>query len=289
MQGWLVVNGFLNRAKFHEIYALLERASARRGIALRLVKTTELVFPVGEKPPVPLPDFVLFWDKDTRLARRLEDMRIPLFNAADGIENSDDKMRTALLLARAGLPQPKTVLAPKTFEGVGYADEGFMTAAAETLGFPMVVKEAFGSFGGQVYLAQNIEELKSLVKNMGYKPFLMQELVKSSYGRDIRLNVVGDRVACSMLRVNENDFRSNITNGGKAQAVTPPKEWEAVAIAATRALGLDFAGVDILFGENGEPIVCEVNSNPHFKSALDCTGVDVGEEIMAYIARSLQK
>ena len=60
------------------------------------------------------------------------------------------------------------------------------------------------------------------------------------------------------------------------------KEMEEAAIRACDAIGLDFAGVDILFGKNG-PIVCEVNSNPHFKSSLECTGVDMSEEIMSYV------
>ncbi len=290
MQGWLVVNGFLQTEKFTEMYGMFQRAASKRNIPLRLVKSTELIFPVDAPlPPSSLPDFVLFWDKDAALARRLEAMGIPVFNPADGVENSDDKIRTALLLQRAGLPHPKTVIAPKTFEGVGYCDERFLSEAAARIRFPMVIKEAFGSFGAQVYLVHNKDELGKLVKTFGYKPFLMQEFLQSSFGRDMRLNVVGDRVACAMLRVNERDFRSNITNGGKAQAVLPPGEWEQTAIAATRALGLDFAGVDILFGEGGEPVVCEVNSNPHFKSSLVCTGVDLSEEILDYIVTRIQR
>ena len=64
--------------------------------------------------------------------------------------------------------------------------------------------------------------------------------------------------------------------------ITP--DIENAAIKAAEAIGLDFAGVDILFGNDG-PIVCEVNSNPHFKSSLECTGIDMSEEIMDYIMR----
>ena len=67
--------------------------------------------------------------------------------------------------------------------------------------------------------------------------------------------------------------------------ITP--EIEIAAITASKVIGLDFAGVDVLFGKNG-PIVCEVNSNPHFKSSLECTGVDMSEEIMSYIAEQMR-
>ena len=54
-------------------------------------------------------------------------------------------------------------------------------------------------------------------------------------------------------------------------------------------MNLDFAGVDILFGENDEPILCEVNSNAHFKNILDCTGVNVAQCILDYIIGDIKK
>jgi ribosomal protein S6--L-glutamate ligase/gamma-F420-2:alpha-L-glutamate ligase len=64
-------------------------------------------------------------------------------------------------------------------------------------------------------------------------------------------------------------------------------EMEKAAIDAATAIRLDFAGVDVLFGKDG-PIVCEVNSNPHFKSSLECTGVDMSEKIIEYITEKMK-
>ena len=77
----------------------------------------------------------------------------------------------------------------------------------------MVIKEAYGSFGEQVYLANSLEEANKIIDQIGYKDFLMQEYIATSKGRDIRINVVGDKAIVSMLRENKNDFRSNISNG----------------------------------------------------------------------------
>ena len=115
----------------------------------------------------------------------------------------------------------------------------------------------------------------------------MQEFIKESCGRDVRVNVVGGKVVSAMERYNENDFRSNITNGGSMRRVSLSEEMANAAIKATEAIGLDFAGVDVLFGKDG-PIVCEVNSNPHFKSSLECTGVDMSELIMDYVVECLK-
>ena len=232
------------------------------------------------------PDFVLFWDKDIHLARRLESEGIRLFNSADAIEICDNKILTAVTLS-GKVSTPKTVISPKTFEGVGYNSLNFVENATRVLGFPLIIKEAYGSFGAQVYLAKTLDEAKKIIVSLGHKDFIMQELIRESIGRDVRVNVVGDKVVSAMERYNENDFRSNISNGGSMKKIELTPDIEAIAIKATEIIGLDFAGVDVLFGNDG-PIVCEVNSNPHFKSSLECTGVDMSEKIMDYIAEKMR-
>ena len=111
----------------------------------------------------------------------------------------------------------------------------------------------------------------------------MQEYIESSKGRDVRIDIVGDKIVTAMERVNEDDFRANITNGGKMKKYTPTEEQCEMALKVCRELKLDFAGVDIMFGKQGEPVLCEVNSNAHFKNIYDCTGVNVADEIMEYI------
>ena len=90
------------------------------------------------------------------------------------------------------------------------------------------------------------------------------------------------------MRQNPNDFRSNISGGGTAEPYQPTPAQKRAAIAACKALGLEFAGVDVLFGRDGEPLICEVNSNPHFKSTFDCTGLDMSAAILRRIKERLQ-
>ena len=189
-------------------------------------------------------------------------------------------------LQEAGVRIPKTYIAPKTFEGLNYSDRSFLKVVAKEIGYPMVIKEAYGSFGEQVYLASDEESANRLIDQIGYKDFLMQEFIASSKGRDIRINVVGDNAIVSMLRENNNDFRSNISNGGKGSLYEPSQEYIGLAVKAAKALGLDFAGVDVMFGEDG-PIICEVNSNPQFASTLRATGVNLADYIADYILKNL--
>lgn len=286
MLGWLIVNGFLESKKFDELYSFLKNASEKVGITLEIKTNVELMTLV-EQPVIPHPDFALFWDKDVFLAKKLEKNGIRLFNSAEAVEICDNKILTALTLS-GKVRTPKTVVAPKTFEGVGYTKKEFLSKAVEMLSLPIVVKEAYGSFGYQVYLAKTEDELEQIVESMGYKEFLMQEFVKTSVGRDVRVNVVGGEVVSSMLRYNENDFRSNITNGGSMKKYDISPAWEEAAVKACETIGLDFAGVDVMFGEADEPIICEVNSNPHFKSSFECNGVDMSVCIMNYVKEQLK-
>lgn len=287
MTGWLIINGFIGSEKFNELYRYLSRAAVKRNIDLEIKTSDSLCAPVGASIyEDSRPDFVLFWDKDIHLARRLEKEGVRLFNSASAIEICDNKILTAEALS-GKVATPKTIVAPKTFEGVGYNSLEFVENATRVLGLPVIIKEAYGSFGAQVYLAKTLDEAKNIIISLGHKDFIMQEFISESIGRDVRVNVVGGRVVSAMERYNENDFRSNISNGGLMKQIKLTSQIEAIAIKAAEIIGLDFAGVDVLFGNDG-PIICEVNSNPHFKSSLECTGVDMSEEIMSYIAEKMR-
>lgn len=292
MQGWLIVNGYLKSEKFEEIYRWLIEAAEKEGMQLRKIPNDQLdsILPANpqETDWASRPDFVLFWDKDVKLARLLEREGFRVFNSAEGIEACDDKALTFIKLKNKNIEMPKTFIAPMTFDKE-YKDYTFVLQVQGSLGYPMVIKENKGSFGEQVYLVENYYDAVEKIKSIGHDEFIMQEYIESSKGRDVRIHVVGDRVVTAMERRNENDFRANVTNGGKMKMYTPTKEQEEMAVEVCRELGLDFAGVDIMFGKENKPILCEVNSNAHFKNIFDCTGVNVAEHIMKYIKDKVSK
>lgn len=279
MTGWLVINGFLHSNKFNEIYSWLKTAFEKKGHTINVYTNIELanITKIENKP-----DFVLFWDKDIPLAKRLEKMGLRLFNSATAIENCDNKALTYIEL-KGIVKMPKTIIAPMTYRNIGYNNTDFVKNSINTLGLPVVIKECFGSFGQQVYLAESYEKAIDIVKNTN-EPLIFQEFIAESKGKDIRINMVGNNAVASMLRYNDNDFRANITNGGSMKNYTPTEKEIEIAQKVCKVLNLDFGGVDILFGKN-EPIVCEVNSNAHFKNIYDCTGVNVADYIGDYIEK----
>lgn len=284
---WLVVNGFIESEKFRQIFAWLAEAAEKQGCLLD-VKTNAQLLPelvMGETDLLSKcrrPQFVIFWDKDIRLARLLEKLGLRLFNSARSIEICDDKSRTYLELLKQKIQMPKTIIAPKTFRQEGYEKLDFLTQVECRLGFPMVVKECYGSFGQQVWLVNDEKELLECIRGIKNRPFLFQEYIASSKGNDIRIQMVGEKAVAAMHRYHANDFRANITNGGSMERYEPKKAQLQLAKKVMETLGLDFAGVDILFGKQGQPVLCEVNSNAHFVNIWKCTGINTADAIISY-------
>ena len=283
MRGWLVHNSFFLSESFERLFLSLKKEAESLGLSLRLIGNADLC-PIGPSALAEKPDFILFWDKDVRLAFQLERLGIPVFNSAKSIALCDDKTLTWLALA-GDVPMPQTILAPMTF--YDYGDLSFLSGIEEELSFPYLIKEGCGSFGQQVYLIRSHEEGVRKTGELAGRPLLFQRFVRSSSGRDLRVYVCGEKpVACMERIAPPGDFRSNISNGGKAVPHLLSAQEEELAVAAVRKLGLTFAGVDLLFSQDG-PLLCEVNSNAHFAGLQSLTGVNIPREIFLSILSAL--
>ncbi|MBO5736470.1 MAG: RimK family alpha-L-glutamate ligase, partial [Clostridia bacterium] len=165
----------------------------------------------------------------------------------------------------------------------------FLGNIARELGFPLVAKKCYGSFGVGVQLVHGMPELRKIAQEWLYEPHFYQQYISDSNGRDIRVIVVGGKAIGCMERVaKEGEFRSNIELGGVGQPIQPPKEYLHAAECAAKALGLDYCGVDLLETADG-PVVCEVNSNAFFDGFEKVTGIDVADAYAKHIVSQLQK
>ena len=230
-------------------------------------------------------DFILFLDKDKHIAMMLEKAGFTLFNSAQAIATCDDKMLTYIALANQGIMMPKTIASPLLYPHVN--DHDFLEKIDQAFSYPIVVKECFGSLGKQVYKADNFLALQTLRSQLKHLPHLYQELIQSSYGKDVRVVVVGGQVVASMQRVSAVDFRSNIANGGKGYPFRLPKTYQEAAEKIAKLLALDYGGIDFLIGPEQEPILCEVNSNAFFQEIEQVTGVNVARYYVKHIYQKI--
>lgn len=290
MQGWIIYNGALRIKKNEILVKRLAEEGHKKGIRLQLIKNNSLIpmydafgkATLESTALLETPDFIIFWDKDVALAKHLEIMGFKLFNKARAIEACDNKVLMHQKLANIGVRVPKTIINPFVFREQDVTS-AYLGKIKQLLGDEIVLKEAYGSFGMQVYLVEDENALREKFKMMGNRPFIMQEYIKSSYGRDLRINIIGDKVVGAMIRKNEGDFRANITLGGMGVITEITDAQKSMALKAHKALKLDFSGVDILFDENDQPILCEVNSNVNYLSYEAISGFNFSAYLLDYI------
>lgn len=200
------------------------------------------------------------------------------------IVRSRDKLRATQLLARAGIGIPKTI-----FSRGRLSPEEIDRLVEELGGPPIIIKLARGTHGRGVVLAETRKAARSVLQGFYLMEeegtnILLQEYIEEAAGADIRAYVVGSQVIASMKRQSlnlEEEFRSNIHQGGEGSLVKLTEEEEKVAIRAAKAMGLNICGVDMIRSKRGT-LVLEVNSSPG--SAIETiTGRNVAEKVIEYV------
>ena len=242
---------------------------------------------VGGKPRA-LPDFVIprtgsgttYFIK--AIIRHLERLGVTLINGSNAIDTVKDKLYTQQVLGESNLPVPKTLLVrhPIKLEWV-----------EKNLTFPVIIKTLSGSFGAGVFLAEDKKQFKQLLKmaEITKKSYniIVQEFIKDSWGKDLRVFVLnGKVVGCMMRQAVDDDFRANITRGGEGIPYQIDDNIEWLGGESSRLLGLDIAGVDLLFDYGGYKI-CEVNSSPGFEGMDKFTHTNIAEEIVNFVKHKI--
>ena len=287
MKAWLITNKYYISDSFLNLKKQLVDAANKKGIELIEYNNVDIVKYIFNSNYVK-PDFVLFWDKDIKLASLLESDGIKVFNSSESIRLCDDKSLTYLKLKNKGIKQPKTFFSPLLYYHNLSENNDILNFIINELGLPFVFKECFGSFGKQVSLVNSKSELIEKIKNVDTWPYIMQEFVNSSFGKDLRIYVVGDSVVASMKRENiSGDFRANIEVGSRGTIYNASDEQKKLVKKIVKELGLSFGGIDLLFGKDNEPIFCEANSNDYFNEITKVTNVKVEDYIFDYILKNI--
>lgn len=293
MKGLIIVNSYKKLEATKYKTQRLEDVFSSLGVEMTVLKCSDISLSITSgtiSSDLKKYSFAIYLDKDESMAMAVE-KEIPLFNSAASLIQCNDKFKTFLALSGSGIKTPKTIPSRLCFrtEEMDFSQlKAFDEKIIEELYLPLVVKECYGSLGLQVYLIHNEEELLKKEQELILKPHIYQEYIPSSFGRDFRIFTINGKAVACMERVNESDFRSNIALGGRGKKVIPPDSFIEAAEKASKLLGLDYAGVDLLIGPQGEPILTEVNSNPFFGGIESVSHVDVTRLLADHILSKLK-
>lgn len=220
------------------------------------------------------------------IVEQLQLMRIPTLNSYHSILRAKSKLKTLQILSHYDIPVVKTMV---------INDPQYLKPAVKYIGdFPIIMKTIYGSYGAGVAIAETERSVKStyglLAGSLGANnAILLQEYIAEAEGKDIRIFVVGGEMVAAMQRnAEDGDFRSNVGQGGSGGPYDPTEEEIHMAIRATKAIGLEIAGVDIIQTKHG-PAIMEVNANPGFEELEEASGVNVAGAIVEYAERFVQE
>src|SRR5437870_8586625 len=227
---------------------------------------------VRTMPPGSLEQVIFRMD----VLHRLHDTGVAVLNPPRAVEICVDKYLTSARLAAAGLPVPPTRVCQ-------HADAALEAFAS--LGGDVILKPLFGSEGrGMMRIAdpdlawrtfRTVERLQSVL--------YLQRYIDHP-GWDLRAFVVGGEVIAAMRRRSKGGWRTNVAQGGTAEAVRLTAEEETLAVRAAEAVGAAVAGVDLLPGPAGELYILEVNAVPGWRALAPLSGVDIAAVLLRYLA-----
>lgn len=238
---------------------------------------------VGQ-PDLPPVDVVLprqgatVGDSSLVLIQHFSLMGVPLVNDFNAIRMSKNQFVTLMALTAVGVNVPDTVFVNSA--------QGFHDALVRLGGFPVVVKQPSDRQGEGVALLDDESNAHAFIHEHldKYKGLLVQRFIHPKGRQDIRILVIGEKIAGAIaLWPQKGDFRANIHLGGKSRATALAPELKDTALKAAKALGLDIAGVDLILDKNGQSSVIEVNYSPGFRGMEAATGFDIAGRIVNYL------
>ncbi len=235
---------------------------------------------------LPKADFVIYMDKDIYLARLLEKAGYRLFNKADFIKLCDDKMLTFIACANHDIRMPTTISGPLVYYGLKESHLSFLKNVEDELGYPMVVKKVYGSLGEGVYLVKNHDELSKLYAEICRNPIVFQKYISSSAGKSIRVLIIDGKVFGAFIRKNVYDFRSNYGDNASGEIIKDIKRYEDFALEICKLFNIEYAGLDLL-DNDGELMLCEMNSNAFFEEFENITRLNVGKAVVDMIIKKV--
>lgn len=281
MKGLFITNRYYTDNGMKYIYARLKEEFANFSVFLEMSKCP-IISQTG-KVNVGKYDFIIFWDKDVTACRALENSGYRVFNNSHALYVCDNKITTYSHLSGFDCLIP-SVFSPKRYDVNDNDDEEFLQQV-KLLGFPLIVKEAIGSQGRQVFLVKDENELVFLERKLMHSERMYQKFVGDEKGSDVRFYLAGGNVVGVCKRTNTTSFASNVCLGGNVSLFEPSEKLRNTAISIAKALKMDFGSVDFII-EKGEGLFVEANSNAYF-TGIEKLGVNVAKAYAKYVVEEV--
>lgn len=285
MYGWIIYPKETLSNKFgNNAFDWMKESALKNDICLDIIFSDDLIILNSNKKTkfmycgktLKLPDFVIMRDYNYAVSMQLENLGIRVINSTMSMFNSRNKAVTAQLLVKNKVNTPKFLFTKeKNYE---FIYNYFYRRK-------FVMKTLEGSRGKGVYLIENIVDYNNAYHEIG-GGYFCQDFIDYSYGMDLRVYVLGNKVLGCVKRISDSSFKSNYSLGGRVEKYELTDSIREISLSAAKSLSLDFCGIDLLFMEDSFT-VCEVNGNAGFRTISKVSDIDIPMELFKWCKMSL--
>lgn len=286
------MKGNTNKPSFFILYDQLRweeksliEAAQKKDIKLRVINCRENSIELDEDRSNYRDDIILqrcvSYYNNLHSTAAFEGLGAKVINSLHTAIMCGNKLFTHMELLKSDIAIPKAFCAFSNQSAMGILNKN---------GYPKVIKPVVGSWGRMIALLKDKEAAEAVIEDREhmyplYHVFYFEEFVKRP-PRDIRSIVVGDRVVAAIYRYSgDNEWKTNMALGGKAEACKVTSEMEEICLKAARTMKGEILGVDLMESENGL-LVHEVNNTTEFKNTVRVTGVDIPSLIIEHLTNS---
>ena len=276
--------GFLHSIIRKDEKLLLAEFAKRKNIELEMIDDRKLIFDISKKN-INVDSVIersINHSRALHAIRLFESYGITCFNKGEVARICGDKLLTSIALEKNNVPQPKVMVA--------FTEESALKAI-ETIGYPVVLKPAVGSWGRLLSkvndrdAAEAILEHKAILGSYHHSIFYIQKYIEKQ-GRDIRSFVVGNECIAAIYRTSGH-WITNTARGSIASNCPVTNEIAELSIEAAKAVGGGIVAID-LFETNEGLQVNEVNYTMEFKNSIETTGVNIPAKIVDYVINNTE-
>lgn len=278
-KGWLIYRK--QDAKQNESFInwFIDEAQ-QQGVSLKLILREDITVGIInnkqtiliKSQPVNIPDFAVVRTIDMMLSRFLESLGIKVHNSATVSEMCNNKGLTHFYMNKFSIPMVDTVFLKREVE-----------LPDSPIPYPVVMKEAGGHGGQQVYMIENRQDWEDSFSAVTSSDMIVQSTESIQFGKDVRVFVVGKEIVGAVLRKSSTDFRSNFKLGGSASWYPLNNRELEVIQSIIKNFDFGMVGIDFLVSNDGRLLFNEIEDVVGSRTLSAVSDINILEKYVTHI------
>lgn len=266
MKFWIIYNDGSHSKIYYEIVNTIVKGIEYYNYIYDLIPVSKLTECNCDIPLISNinPDYIWFWDRNWKLAYKLEKLGLKCINSPKRSLICENKFFTFKKLNDFDGLIPKTDFYKnfKLFDPNSYGK------------FPIILKLSYSELGKNVFTINNYSDIRKLIVNKRLKNFMLQEYINYLPNVEVKIITTQTKIISCYKREKISD----------QYVITPyiPSDYEIeIALRCCKIVGLTFVGIDLMYKDKFSPVICDINTQSNFYTVYEELGFNPVTKIIA--------